>query len=238
MKQCRLTSNFSKSTRTGRQNATVVWKHSDLSTMLTQQSTSIQKRRLTKPHNRPHMAVKSVWRIPPIAYAKKRRQTRALWFRTALFWDIESFTFPQVREWGNEQKNERGGASKQSKQCRANKWVSGVSERASRWASGPLLTFRFMLMEPQCRGLRPPPFPPFSEYHIGRDPVPCFCGLTFDSFVVFMTMAENFWARWFSFHEFLTFPSSPFSSPLCSWCDWAHHKRYYLICINTIWHYV
>ena len=161
MKQCRLTSNFSKSTRTGRQNATVVWKHSDLSTMLTQQSTSIQKRRLTKPHNRPHMAVKSVWRIPPIAYAKKRRQTRALWFRTALFWDIESFTFPQVREWGNEQKNERGGASKQSKQCRANKWVSGVSERASRWASGPLLTFRFMLMEPQCRGLRPPPFPPF-----------------------------------------------------------------------------
>ena len=52
------------------------------------------------------------------------------------------FTFPRAWEWAkwaSEQMSEHSGACTQSEQC-------GASERANGWASGPVLTFGFLII--------------------------------------------------------------------------------------------
>ena len=51
-----------------------------------------------------------------------------------------------MREWVSIKTSERNGASEQSEQCGANKWVSGVSELGNGQASGPVLTSGFLII--------------------------------------------------------------------------------------------
>ena len=47
-------------------------------------------------------------------------------------------------EWASKQTKKRSGMHEQSKQCGGRKWVSGASERANEWASGPILMSRIL----------------------------------------------------------------------------------------------
>ena len=70
------------------------------------------------------------------------RSTSALWDKTRSFWDIESYTFAQAREWakwGSERTSEHSGGRERSEQSGASERVSGASERANGRASGPVL---------------------------------------------------------------------------------------------------
>ena len=49
-------------------------------------------------------------------------------------------------EWGSEQTSEHSGARERSKHGGESEWVSGVSERANGWASGPVLQSGFFFI--------------------------------------------------------------------------------------------
>ena len=77
-----------------------------------------------------------------------------LWFRTIYCWDILSFS-----ERVTQRTNGRSGARERNNQCRASEWVRG----ASIWASGSVLTSRFLVVLNQSA-----PFPVIPIDHVGQ----------------------------------------------------------------------
>ena len=89
----------------------------------------------------------------PAAPPMLSQVTFPLWDKTKSFWDIESFHFPTssgMSGRASERVNERSGARKQSEQCGASEWVSGVSKWANGQASGPVFSSRFLAVQNHC----------------------------------------------------------------------------------------
>ena len=94
-------------------------------------------------------AIESVRDIRPHG-AAGTHWVETVWNRQVQFKDVNLFPLSLGGcDWANEQKNERSGARKRSKQCGTSEWVSSASERASGGANG--LRVDFMPFLPKVR---------------------------------------------------------------------------------------